>query len=318
MATQCFTPVLGRRLRVTRVDSCGRPAYGPCAQVISSGFVSVAYTAEIKDGTEIEVENAAGEVCVSRKAPDQLKWLNAEMTFCAVDPDLATLFNPGWEKLLDYRGNTVGWAERYTTTVQGGFALEVWSDVEGDDVCDDPTATGAWVEFLVPWLQGGTMGDLTVENGAVSFVFSSRSKKNSKWGVGPHDVMMHAADPITDPPIPGPLLTPVHRDEPRRIFLTTVPPPDAACGCQPLSSPLGPNVTVIEDTADLTRMTAKATPPGVGGPWTVNWGDGTANATLPTLGASHLYVLEGTYQISVWPTATPANVTVRTVVLPFS
>lgn len=317
MSTQCFTPVLGRRLRLTRLDSCGRPAYGVNSVVTSGGFVSVAYTAEVKDGTEIERENASGEICVSRKAEDQLKWINAEMTFCQVDPDIATLLNPGWEKLLDYRGNTIGWAERYTTTVPGSSALEVWSDVEGDDVCDDPTATGAWVYFLLAFMRGGTLSDLTVENDAINFVFTSRTRKNSKWGVGPHNVMLNQVSPLPAAAVPGPLLTPVNRDEPRRIFLTTVPPPAAMCGAQPLSNPLGPNVVVIKDVADVTGMTAKATPPVSGGPFTVNWGDGSAQATLPGIGASHLYATPGTYYVSVWPTATPLLVTVRTITVPF-
>jgi hypothetical protein len=65
MSTRRFPLVRGRKMRVTRLDGCGRPMYGDCASVVSEGFISVALTANTNEGEAINVTNAAGKTCVS-------------------------------------------------------------------------------------------------------------------------------------------------------------------------------------------------------------------------------------------------------------
>src|SRR5688572_18597523 len=129
MATRRFTAFNGRRMRVTRVDACGRPLYGPGAQVVTSGFVSVGMSGEVREGTDIELVNASGGLCLSERGADQLRWLTVEAAFCEVDPDLVSLFQPNNTKLLDYQGNTIGFAESDTQNLDVGVAIELWADV---------------------------------------------------------------------------------------------------------------------------------------------------------------------------------------------
>lgn len=325
MATSCFTPIRGRRARFTPVDNCGRPRYGDCTGdtpsgfVTTKGFITVNISADVSEAEEIEQKNAAGEICISEPGCDQLRWYTVEIQFCSVDPDLAVMINPSWKKLLDYQGNTIGWAESLTQSCDSGYALELWTDVVADtNVCDDVQAQGQWGYILMSWLVGGTVGDLTVENGPVTFTFTGRTKVGSSWGAGPYDVMLNAGATPEDPAAPGPLIEPVGPDEPRRIMLTTVPPPDDACGCQPLSNPDGPELTVTQEPAPSLAVTVDtATAPPTGSVWQVNWGDGSAPEEL-TSGTplTHTYAEAGTYNISVYASNAPQLVTVETVTVP--
>lgn len=312
MASNCFTPIRGRRMRVTRVDTIGRPVAGPCSTVVTSGFVNVEMTAEVEEGEETTVRTAGGTLCVSEKGADQLKWINVSIEFCNVDPDLFSMINPTWTKLLDRNGETIGWEESHEYSIDTGISLEVWSDVTGYTPTD-PTAQGAWVYYLLPFVVGGTLGDITVENGAVSFTITGRTKKGSQWGKGPYSVMANPPDGA-----PGPLITPFSSESPRRIFLTTVRPPEPVCGCQPLSSADGPVVTLFEDTDDTTRLTVQAYASGLG-PYTVDWGDGTVE-DLPAglTGKTHKYGARGTYNVAIYPSGSPSLVTYTSVTVPYT
>jgi hypothetical protein len=108
-------------------------------------------------------------------------------------------------------------------------------------------------------------------------------------------------------------------EEPRRVFVTTVRPPEPMCGAQPLSSPTGPAVAVQEMTTDLNRRTVGVTLSAASGSYRVDWGDGTSSEPLPvgTTPLQHTYATADTYHISVWSTAAPTNITVVSVVVPF-
>lgn len=311
----CFTPIRGRRMRVTKVNALGRPVYGPAAFVTTSGFVSVQFTPEIAEGEETEVRTAGGDLCVSERGCDELRWITVQIEFCQVDPCLFTLINETWTELRDCVGDVIGWAESHKFSCDTGFGLELWTDVTGYTPTT-PGAQGAWGYLLLPFIVGGTLGEQTVENGAVSFTITGRTKKGSGWGVGPYDVMCNDAETGAC----GPLLTPVGPDEPRRIFLTTCPPPAAVCGCQPLSAPDGPPLTVTENDAEPTRMSVTASvPAGTTGTYSINWGDGTAvQDILPGTPLNHTYARAGTYNISVWDKTMTQRVTVKTVTVPFS
>lgn len=236
---QCFALVNGRRMRVTKVDNCGRPVGGNCSVVVTSGFVTATLSGEIDEGDEITVKNAAGETCVSRVPCPTKKWTNAEIEFCEVDVQLFQLFNPKWRILRNAAGSAVGVAMGRDFTCDGGFALEIWTDVEGDiDVCDNPDAEGAWGYLLVPWMTNGFLsGDVAVANDAISFTFSAKSKVNTRWGAGPYDVM------VGDGGAPAPLFDPVEGWEDFRLMIVDITPPDAVCGCQPLDYTTPPAAT---------------------------------------------------------------------------
>lgn len=297
-------------MRATRVDSCGRPIYGVGSQVVTSGFISVEMSGEVREGDDIELVNASGELCLSEKGADQLKWLTVGSNFCEVDPDLVTMFNPTYVKILDNGGNVVGFAESDTQDLSQGVALEIWADVSGADLCDDPNAQASYAYFLIPWVVGGSLGDLTIENAGLTTTVNSRTKRNSKWGLGPYDVMQNG--PVLTQ-APGPMLLPVGPREHRRIFVTSVPPPEVTDGAVPLSNPDGPEFTAIEGATPLTTD-VETDETGT----SVNWGDGSPAAPLvASTPLTHAYAAPGTYHIAVYKTATPALVTVTTVEVPW-
>src|SRR4051812_47102517 len=101
MTAKCFALVNGRKLRMTKLDSCGRPVPGPCSTVVSKGWITATLAGEIDEGEEIERKNAAGELCVSRPPCPIQKWTTVEIEFCLVDPDLFGMMNPKWKLLKD-------------------------------------------------------------------------------------------------------------------------------------------------------------------------------------------------------------------------
>lgn len=287
-------------MRITKVNSLGRVVYGPASTVSTSGFVSVNMAPEIAEGTEIEVLDAAGDPCVQERSCDSLRWITVQIEFCKIDIDLIALINETWTVLKDCDGVSVGIAESYRSNCESGFALEVWTDVTGYKPLD-PNAVGAWLYYLLSFLVGGSIGEETIENGALTFTLTARTKRGSGWGRGPYNVMCNDSTTRAC----GPLLLPVAEDEPRRRLLVTCPPPAVFCGAQPLNNPATPASTITEDTTDTTRMTVRAVPPGTGGPFRVTWGDGTPEADLPTAGATHQYTKPGDYVIQVRNTADP-------------
>lgn len=226
MPATCWSSVRGRRLRATRVDECCAPVAGTCAQVVTDGFISIEYSPEIAEGEEIEVRKADGTLCISDKPCDELKWINVEAQFCQVDPDLFTLLT-GYPTVVDFAGVSVGNQITGEINCSGGVSLEVWSDVPGV-ACTTPGAT-PFGYFLLPCLVSGIIGDYTIENDAATFTITGRSKAPNSWGDGPYNVV--ATDAANTA---GPLLTPLGTNVHQHIQLTTIAPPPAVCGCQPL------------------------------------------------------------------------------------
>lgn len=306
-------------MRVTKVNSLGRPVYGPNAFVTTKGFVSVAMAPQVTEGETIQVQNASGENCLSERSDDTLDWINVTIIFCQVDICLFTLINEHFKELKNCYGETAGFAESYTTSGSSGFALEVWSDVQ-NYTPPNPNAQGAWLYWLLSFLVGASLGEETIENGAVSFQITARTKKGSNWLNGPYDVECN--DPVTG--TAGPLLVPVDPNEPRRRLLVDVPPPAALCGCQPLSNPGAPEATVAEAPGDPNRLTVEATPPASGGPFMVDWGDGSPAQSLPGAGLTHAYAapapvgLRKDYVVTIWATAAPDLKHYTKITVPFT
>jgi hypothetical protein len=199
--------------------------------VTTKGFVSVKLTPEIETGDEVKQKNAGGEICVSAKNCDLIKWWTVETEFCQVDPDLLGIVAPSWPKVLDNTGDAVGFRITSDTTCDTGYALEVWSDIEnGTSTCDDPTVPGQWGYTLIPWLTGTVPSDITIGADAVDLSVRSTTRLNSKWGKGPHSVVMNG----TTTPVAGPLIANIAANEQVHMQMTTVAPPAPLCGCQAL------------------------------------------------------------------------------------
>lgn len=229
MPATCWSSVYGKMMRATRVDECCAPVAGACSTVTTDGFVSIAYSSEIKEGNEVEIEKANGQLCINDKACDEIKWVNVTATFCNVDPDLFSLMT-GYTTVLDYAGVAVGNRVQKSVLCDGGFALEAWSDIPGQACL--VTGGKLYGYFLLPCVVNAVLTGFTLENDGASFEMTARTKLAAGWGVGPYNV-----DPVDIANTPGPLQTPITIEDHLDMHATTIAPPAAVCGCTPLVIP---------------------------------------------------------------------------------
>jgi hypothetical protein len=226
MTTRCFIPVLGKRLRVTSVTECGAvPAPATVdAWLATDGFVTVTLSAEVEDGTEIIVKNAAGALCVNEKQSPSFKRFTAEIEFCGVNPSLLGMVS-SVTPYEDYAGNIAGFTQG-EGPIEKFFALELWTGLSGQ-ACE-PGAESAGGYLLLPFLQAGTLGGITINgDNAVTFSMTgSYTKGGNAWGVGPYLVLDDDGDPAALP-------TALDDDDHLLLVDTSLSPPPAACDPQP-------------------------------------------------------------------------------------
>lgn len=135
MAANCYGVVRGKRVRVTRLDSCGAFPVPTTANslVTSSGFVSIQYSPDYEAGDEIIQKNADGALCINDRTCDVFKRTNVTISFCNVDPDLFSLIT-GNSVEVDGSGNDVGFRIAEGVTCNQ-FALELWTGIDGQNAC---------------------------------------------------------------------------------------------------------------------------------------------------------------------------------------
>lgn len=95
MAQDYAASVQGVCIRASRLGSTGAPAIGTEASYVMSAFIRASFTPEYDEGEEITERNAAGELCVSYKAPDTLRRVTLELAICEPDPELTALLAGG-------------------------------------------------------------------------------------------------------------------------------------------------------------------------------------------------------------------------------
>lgn len=222
MATQCFTPIKGKRIRVTQLDECGRIT--PTSQsIVTDGFITVNLSGEIEDGNEILVRNANGAICINEKQSDSFKRLTVEIQFCDVNPSLMAVLTNAQE-YADYAGDVAGFtvAEGEMT---GKFALELWTGLAGQACGEGGEASGY---MLLPLVNAGTMGDLEIgaENAITFSLSNATTRGGNTWGTGPYLVMNDSTGPS---PVAAYLPTPLDSDDHLLIVQTDLAPPPAAC-----------------------------------------------------------------------------------------
>jgi hypothetical protein len=220
----CFNIVRGKVMRVTALDDCGAPfetSPPACEVAVTAGIISVAMTANVEAGEEIRDRNWAGDLCVVDRSPDLFIRWDLEWTFCQIDPAVASLLTGA---ALEMDGTeAVGFRTREGATLQN-VAVELWTGTT--PVVCGPGSDPVVGYTLLPFVSGGRIGDMTIQNGRADFVVSGAgTKSGAGWGVGPYDV-------IGDPA--GPLDVAIQSDEHHLLRTTTVPPPTEFCGCETL------------------------------------------------------------------------------------
>lgn len=292
--SKCFSPVRGRAMRVTKLDGCGRPVYGPDSVGVSDGFVSISFTANTDDGEEINVTNANGQTCVRETPCPQFLGYNVEIEFCQVDPALLALLT-GQEPVTDPFGIQSGFrVNSDISACDSGFALEVWTGTPGVQCAPGAAADScAGGYMLLPYLQGGIFGDFTVENGAISFTITgAATKTGSGWGVGPFNVVPDADGNA------GPLYEPIASGDHLDVEFTSVCPPEPSCGTKPLLDPAGIDLTAVEVSGAEQNATFTPVPDDPAADWWVDFGDGTWDYAEASAPIDHTYAEPGTYTVT--------------------
>lgn len=191
MATtvRTFTPVLGKRFRMTALDDCGRIPEPEAEDVVavSDGFISVTLSAEVEEGTEIIVKKADGSLCVNERLASSFKNFTLEMEFCGVDPGTLSL-STNAEMYENYESLASGIVVP-EGLINKRFAFELWTGLSGQ-ACDDDVEEASGY-MLLPYVQAGIINGLTVDGeNSVSFTLASAyTRGGNAWGRGPYDVM---------------------------------------------------------------------------------------------------------------------------------
>lgn len=312
-------------MRITKVDGCGRPVVGDGNMLVTDGFVSVAATSNITDAEEVSITAASGRVCVRDPGTPSFDGYGLDMEFCEVEPCLFALLT-GQEVIEDpTTGEILGFTMDSELFSKSGFALEVWTGMPGGDACSGVAAGTADPAgyFIWPNVQGGVLGDFTIENGAITFsITGAGTRDGAQWGLGPYDGMF-VSDPTVDtnPSDAGPYL-PVSLTPTKHLGVarTVKGPPGLTDGCIDLKSgsaaPVDPAAVTLSASAPvataatvtIVRASGPATaaaPFPTTGSVRVHWGDGSSsNITGTTLTGDHTYKAAGTYDIMV---ETPAE-----------
>lgn len=227
-----FNLIRGRRLRATKLDGCGNVLLGPDSTVVTKGFISVTFTPNNTTADAVSVTNAGGEECVGEPAKSRFANYTVAGSFCGVMPELFSMMTGmpvvrrGEE--LDAVGIRINSQIDVDLT---GFALEVWSTVP-QGACD-ASGNVQYGYFLLPFIKGGTLGAVTIENGAINFTLENATTRDgNQWGVGPYDVEI---DPDTD--LDSPLLEALDENDHKLIIKVGVAPPDPTDGAVALGVP---------------------------------------------------------------------------------
>lgn len=293
MVSKCVNAYNVEVLRLTRVDSCGRPIYGPCSTLVIDCFETVAFNADIEEGTEIAPVNANGDNCFFVPGKKQDRGFEVVANFLKKYPNLFTALNPNWQQVIDELGNITGYQHIPDVSVTEGVAIEGWESVQGASACTEG-AEGEWNYFLSPYVTNWARADMELGNTNHVEEWSGHTLSGNAWGVGPYDVRNSA-----DAGVPGPLLSAL---DPRSQFydeVVTLAPPVASCECIPLSNPAAPGIALTECTTGGLEIEITATGTGVR-PMTIDWGDGSAPVAIVTATPlTHTYTDPNRYIVTV-------------------
>lgn len=279
------------KLRITAVDNCGRPIYGPCSTLITECFETIEQNADIEEGDAIERVNANGKSCFYVPPNKRDHGFNIVAMLNNKNPALYTTLNPNWQRIIDEIGDIIGFEHVSEVSQTAGVAIEGWELVEGAEC--EAEGDGMWNYFLYPYVTNFSAGDAERGNSGHQDEWTGHTLGGSNWGVGPYDIRYDATDGTT----PTGLLTPVTKKSHWVDLATTMAPPETTDQCIPLSNPAGPPATMTSCDAGTLEVGVTATHAR---PMQIDWGDGSAPAALVTaVESTKTYAAAGRYIITV-------------------
>lgn len=292
MASECHSVVRAPAMRVTRLDECGVPVESACSSATTDGFVEIALTKVFQERQDALQLNANGDICVDKPKAPILRWYEANIQFCNVDPELFNIMTAEPLVLNDAAEPVaVGWDTEIGSAELSNFALEFWVGTE-DEGCDDGEVTYGY--GVLPWMYQANLMDLTIGNAVVTFTVNAITKKGSPWGVGPYNVLINETG--VNAGLPGPLLTPIGPNTVKRFFWTRLAPPASQCGCVPAAPELVASPLVGTAPEDVTFTIPSDADGNFLVPGVLDFGDLTANLVV-TAGTPvvHSYTVPGNY-----------------------
>lgn len=261
MATKKITSYKGKAMRITRLDACGTPAYGPAAVVVTGGFITVTITENMLTGDEFTQKNAWGDLCLNEADPDVMKWADVKAQFCEIDPDVMDIFGGATPFVVGT--DTVGWT-RGTAINTDAFALELWTKVGGVNACSGGGLT--WGYLPIPFLKNGSIdGDLTIANAPLNLGLKAQAYgAPAAWGIGPHgDKVLGGTFPTGE--VYGFFNVPIGPPSPTTGVATLFGPRSAV----EVSDVYPAEATVTaEDATNAAKLTALGFVPKVATAWT--------------------------------------------------
>lgn len=233
-----FPLLKGERLRATLVNSCGLPIEGPGNRIIINSFVTVGLEPVFKDRTEIEQNNANGEVCIEDGTAPVRKRYTSTITLCDVNTCLFSKFT-GWSQYLDYEGNAIGFDDSATVQSDFGVAIEVWTGGKGADDCPLPTnddifgsvaATSRRRGYVLFFAKEFQISGFNIGETVSTPVLTGITFPGYQWGRGPYNVQE-----IDGLGTAGRMIKPIPTGDgvnsQLRVFRTAIAPPEAEEEC---------------------------------------------------------------------------------------
>lgn len=313
MVAQCHSVVRAQAARVTRLGPCGEVLDSSCAYATTESVVTITLTKVLQERQDALQLNANGDICVDKPKPPILRWYEVSIEFCEVDPELFNIVSAEPLILNDaLTPEAVGWCTLPDSPASSNFALEFWVGT-GDDECDEDDVVYGY--GLLPRVVQGMIGDVTLQNGVITFTVMGITRAGNQWGTGPYNVIVNQTG--ANAGFPGPLLTAVNTSAHKCFQWTTLAPPEGVCGCQDLT----PLVEVSPLAGAAPLLVTLTFPVDAQGdpilPAVINWDDSSPLETV-TSGTSttHNYLLAGTYNATFTPTGmssptyTSANIVV--------
>lgn len=297
MVAVCHSVVRAPAARVTRLGPCGEILDSTCAYAVTESFTEITLTKVYQDRQDALQLNANGDICVDKPKAPILRWYEVAITFCEVDPELFNIVSAEPLVLNDaLTPEAIGWCTLPDSPASSNFALEFWTGTE--DECDDTDITYGY--GILPRVVQGTIGDVTINNGVITFTVTAITRGGNQWGTGPYNVIIHESGP--DIGLPDDLLVAIDPKAHKCFFWTKLAPPDGQCGCQDLTP-----VLVVAPTSGVAATPRIATFPLDGNgdpilPASIDWGDLTVETVTTGTTKSHTYVA-GTYTVKYKPTA---------------
>lgn len=225
MVARCASPIKAQTLRVTLEDNCGVPLVGvDSAQVTSDSFTEITNAPNYEEGQRFLQRKANGEPCVNERDQGFLNWVEQTVNLCTLDPDLIGVVT-GDDIITEGAGEAL---EDIGVIFGGGlltskFSFEVWQPVGGEGACD-PSGLQRYIYWAFPHCTDAQIQEFTFANDVFTLGWMHITKPASTlWDIG-------------DPWLGNNPAATWGSGKHFAFAITTVAPPEPACGAQEIGS----------------------------------------------------------------------------------